>query len=146
MKNKKKKKRMYAFLLFLFSMNGTQSVSTSNINNWYYDNWCGSGLQYLTDSQCMKKFPSKFSRNWNCPIINKYDNINDITSKGYDKDKELSNVDIDINQLGNIVTNDARVCAIITKRVEINNEIELYHKYFCAGNNSKIVASETWSR
>ena len=103
----------------------------------YFDHWCGDGLQYLDDSKCVKKFPSKFDRDgWSCPIMN-----NNIPS-GFAADMELSKVEVDVSVLGDIITNGASVCAVITKR----NSGKLYHKYFCAGEFSRDTAYETWSR
>ena len=45
-------------------------VPVLGAEDWYYDNWCGnSDLVYLVDGNCQKKFPSNFSRDWVCPIV-----------------------------------------------------------------------------
>ena len=123
------------------------SLSTvlSAENNWYFDNWCNnegkSSLEYLDDSKCVKAFPSSFDRNsWSCPIT--YDEDNTV---GFDLDRALSHANIDIDSLGNMVTNGAHVCAIITRRVGTGPEMKLYHKYYCAGDSSRDDATETWS-
>lgn len=120
--------------------------SEGDSSNWYYDNWCAAhGLEYLDDAKCAKVFPSSFDRNqWSCPITYDVDSL----PEGFALDKPLSSVDVDTETLGNVVTNGASICAIVTKRVQSSvdsDAVKLYHKYYCAGEYSRDAASETWS-
>jgi len=126
-------------------------------NEYYYKNWCGSGLQYLDDSQCAKVFPTTNNRDMSCNTnildgsnSNDNDKILSLLKNDYYYDiQKLSDVNVDVNTLSSIVTSDANVCVILTKRIKNynnnDNKIELLNKYYCAGNHSRDDAWETWS-
>ena len=122
-------------------MNEIEKLSSS-AENWYFDNWCGHSLEYLDDRKCAKAFPSSYDREWFCPIVydEKHVNVSD-----FDIDKHLSYVNVDTSLLADVVTNGASVCAVLTKRLQSDSGATLYHKYFCAGESSRDVPSETWS-
>jgi len=97
-----------------------------NSYSYYYSHWCGSGLQYLDDSKCAKKFPSaQADREWACPI-----NVKDEVPSGYFEDSPLSEVKIDTSTLSSIVTTGADICVILTRRVLVSSgEVKLFNKY-----------------
>lgn len=110
----------------------------------YYKNWCGHGLQYLDDGKCAKKFPTKFSRDWQCEVAHEKD-----IPAGFQADGPLANVQVDTTSLANFVTDpDVNLCFILTKRVANTSApsgYTLYNRYFCAGDYSANDAFETWS-
>jgi hypothetical protein len=86
---------------------------------------------------------------WNCDII--YDDFSDLPV-GYMPDKPFTQIEVDITSLNNIITTDANVCIINTKRVKAKNNgiwdgtsVNLYNKYYCVGSYSRDTAFETWS-
>ena len=137
-------------------------------NPYYFDNWCNnagaSGRQYLDDTFCAKKFPSLpaagaavvhaagtlVDREWTCPVL--FDADHSGVESGFATDVGvLSAVDVDTTTLPSIISNDANLCLIVTRRVQSNDNGEasptakLYHKYFCNGEDSRSDAHETWS-
>jgi len=118
------------------------SVALVSCSDWYYDKWCGGSHEYLDDSKCVKVFPESFDRNWQCevPVVSS-------VPEGYNEETTLDNVVIDVDTLGNIITEtNVNLCAILTKRVlQEDNSVKLYNKYLCAGNRSATVSYETWS-
>lgn len=111
----------------------------------YFDHWCGHGLQYLDDSQCAKKFPSKYDREWTCPVP-----VLQSAPEGFQADGPLSSMKVDTSTLAQIITDtDVNVCVVITKRVKdtsVSQGFKLYNKYLCAGDYSAQTPFETWSR
>jgi hypothetical protein len=85
-------------LLLLLSLLGC--IAQGN-TDWYYENWCGkgSGLQYLDDANCVKKFPAVFSRDWKCPVP-----VLDSIPEGFQRDDELPNMKVDTSSLSKYVT------------------------------------------
>lgn len=133
----------YLQLFLIFIAKDIIPVLSVNNYDYYYDNWCGEGLQYLDDAKCAKVFPSSSpDREWSCPMP-----ILDQAPKGYVEDSPLTEINIDITSLDGIVTTGANICVILTKRVKDKtyNNIKLYNKYFCAGEASKSEVWETWS-
>jgi hypothetical protein len=45
---------------------GLEQTDGFGANPFYYQHWCGQGLQYLSDGSCAKKFPGNFTRQWQC--------------------------------------------------------------------------------
>ena len=100
-------------------------------------------MKYLDDSSCAKVFPSSYDRNsWSCPI--NFDES--FVGADFAADNDLSSVDVDTSLLDDVVTNGANVCAVVTRRTVANGDTKLRHKYFCAGERSRDLAYETWSR
>jgi len=133
-------------LLYLFII--ISSGSNNTINQYYYDNWCGGDLKYLDDSECVKKFPSNIDRNYQCntKIYEDSNEINLLLQKGYNYDtQQLYNINVDIEKLLSLITTNANVCVILTKRIKVESKIELLNKYYCAGNHSRDEGFETWS-
>lgn len=142
-------------LLLLLSL--SLLILCDSINDYYYNNWCGGSLKYLDDSDCIKVFPSNNNRQLTCNtniLDGKIDSDNEkiasLLNQGYYYDtQKLSDVSVDVNKLSSIVTNDANICVIITKRISNYNNnddnIQLINKYYCAGNHSRDDAFETWS-
>jgi hypothetical protein len=112
--------------------------------NWYYEKWCGHGLQYLDDSKCVKHFPSVYDRDYVCNVP-----IYDTVPEGFQPEGPLSSIKVDTNTLLKYVTDpDVNVCTVITKRVADKSSplgYSLYNKYFCAGDYSANTPYETWS-
>lgn len=108
------------------------------------NNWCGHGLQYLDDSKCAKSFPSKYDREWGCPIYSSPSNLD-----GYVEDTALSSIEVDTSVLSSIVPpTGAQLCVILTKRIrglDDASSTKLFNKYFCV-NGAEATAYETWSR
>lgn len=129
----------------------------SSINEYYYNNWCGGSLQYLDDSQCVKLFPSNTDRDTTCSThILDGDNHDDsakieiLLKQGYNYDtQKLSDINVDVKTLSSIVTTDANVCVILTKKIknynDNGNDTHLINKYYCAGNYSRDDSFESWS-
>ncbi len=121
------------------------AVLTQATGNWYYDHWCGHGLQYLDDAKCAKKFPTNFNRDWSCPVAT-------LTTapQGFYPDTDLANVKVDTTTLSELITtSDVNACVVVTKRVKdatAENGVRLYHKYLCGGSWSTSTPFETWSR
>ena len=66
-------------------------------NPYYYDNWCGHyDLHYLDDVDCIKKFPSAFSRDWKCP--NRFSD----SGQGFSEDLPFQDVVVDTEGLKNM--------------------------------------------
>jgi hypothetical protein len=101
----------------------TTSSSASDIefgeNPYYYDNWCGGSLQYLDDKYCAKKFPSSLDRSWECPV-----RFGGEHTRGFARDMPLQDVQVDTTTLPTIISNNADLCVIVTRRVDS----ESYHK------------------
>lgn len=59
----------------------------------------------------------------------------------------MNKLPVDTTSLAPYVTNGANLCLIVTKRVQSTTQKtpQLYNKYFCAGDVSKLQAYETWS-
>jgi len=135
-------------LLFILCLYLLNLINCSN-NQYYYDNWCGGDLEYLDDSKCVKKFPSNNDREYQCntKIYEDGSTINLLFQQGYNYDnQQLYNINVDVDKLLSIITTNANVCVILTKRIQNNeNKTELLNKYYCAGNYSKVEAFETWS-
>ena len=111
-------------------------------SEWYYNNWCGGDLQYLVDANCQKVFPSNSDRKWHCPV-----EVLNAAPIGYHPDNVLSLIDVDTTLLDSIITSSADVCVVLIKRVlDGDNNIKLYNKYYCAGDRSKSVPYQPWSR
>jgi hypothetical protein len=123
--------------------------TAANNNVYYYQNWCGGSLQYLDDALCAKSFPSSYDRDWKCPVpvvVNTSSTVKNLLDAGYIPDQTLSDVSIDTNTLGKIITNGANLCVILSKRVDVGEATpQLYNKYFCAGEYSASEVYETWS-
>jgi hypothetical protein len=84
--------------------------TAANNNVYYYQNWCGGSLQYLDDALCAKSFPSSYDRDWKCPVpvvVNTSSSVKNLLDAGYIPDQTLSDVSIDTNTLGKIITNGA---------------------------------------
>lgn len=107
--------------------------------DYYYHHWCGSGLQYLDDAYCAKKFPTSFDREWSCPV-----NVLSTPPSGYLPDGQIA---VDTTALEFLVTSGANLCLILTKRIKSSESspVNLYNKYYCAGNISATQVWETWS-
>ncbi|RYY75884.1 hypothetical protein EON63_19020 [archaeon] len=111
----------------------------------YYNHWCGDGLQYLDDSNCVKIFPTVHDRDWTCGA-----KILTTPPAGYTAESDLPSVlpSIDTKSLF-INDTDLHVCVILTKRVANSSSISgvtLYNKYFCSGDWSRSEPFEPWSR
>lgn len=113
----------------------------------YYNEWCGEGHEYLSDSKCAKLFPTELNREWTCGVPT---STAPPTDAGFQPDTNLKDVHVDTAELGNIVTDeDVNLCIILTQRVadaSAPTGVTLYNKYLCAGDRSASVAYETWSR
>jgi hypothetical protein len=107
-------------------------------NPYYYDNWCNhasNSLTYLDDKYCAKKFPTEQDRDFTCPVTFDKQHLS-----GYQEDQPLSEVHVDSTLLPTLLSVEANVCVILTRRSEGNS----YHKYFCNGEDS-LTPYETWS-
>jgi len=67
---------------------------------------------------------------------------------GFQLNGPFKDIEIDINELDYVVTDeDVNICIILTRRVaKSDNTSDIYNKYLCAGNRSRSDAYETWSR
>lgn len=77
-------------------------------------------MRYLDDRYCNKKFPSQFDREWVCPS-----SFDDANLEGFSADAALGDVDVNVDILPGIVTNNANICLILTRR----QNGKPYHKY-----------------
>ena len=102
-------------------------------------------MQYLDDSQCAKKFPTKYDREWTCAVP-----VVDSVPEGFQADGPLSSMKVDTTTLAQFITDtNVNVCVVITKRVKDVSSVKgfkLYNKYLCAGEYSAETPFETWSR
>ena len=78
-------------------------------------------LRYLDDRLCSKKFPAVFDRDWKCPLIFESGSLD-----GYQEDTTLSETEVDLQTLSDIIPNDANVCLIMTRR---GSDGKPHHKY-----------------
>lgn len=111
-------------------------------------------MQYLDDSQCVKRFPvieaindDPSYKEFTCQVTES-DDIPSLES-GFKHYDDFKSIEVDVETLGAIVTDpDVNLCIILTRRVSQakNSSASLYHKYLCAGERSASVAYETWSR
>lgn len=69
-------------------------------------------LPYLDDRYCAKKFPSNFDREWSCPT--EYD---ENALGGFAADAALADVEVDIDTLPKLISSNADVCVVVTRRV-----------------------------
>lgn len=121
---------MFCLVLFTFVY-----LSAGYDNSFYYKHWCGEGLKYLSDKDCIKKFPSSFDRSWQCPMVATHR-----TTDGYAKDTgRFSDVVVNTTFLGQLVAENTNACVILIKR----GPREPLYKYFCAAGDDKN-AHETW--
>eukprot|EP01032_Pedospumella_encystans_P009522 gene9522-11200_t len=122
------------------------SVAKSAGTEWYYNNWCGAGHEYLSDSKCAKLFPNVLNREWTCGVPSK---SAPSTNSGFQRDTILADVSVDTTELTSVVTDpDVNLCVILTQRVADASApagVTLYNKYLCAGEYSASVAYEPWS-
>lgn len=146
----------FAYVLITVDVaSGILSNSNTDSNSdWYYNYWCNQhDLEYLDDSRCRKQFPSVYDRNdWACPTRFTQEQVE---NNGFKLNGLLNTDNVDVEILGDIVTNGADVCVIVSKRVLTeendtgnfisNSNAQLYNKYFCAGNYSIDDYYETWS-
>jgi hypothetical protein len=132
----------------------TPTPPTPTGNDYYYNNWCGGSLQYLEDKYCAKVFPSSYDRDWVCPVYtHPAADADALLARGYyadDGGHSMSDVVVDTETLGKVITNGANLCVIMTKRVQTDsgkgdNGVLTYNKYFCAGDASATEIYETWS-
>jgi hypothetical protein len=91
---------------------------------------------FQDDKDCQKKFPSQYNREFKCPVTVDPDNLH-----GYAENQLLGQVNIDTTLLPTLLSGDANVCVILTRRSE---EDKSFHKYFCNGEAS-LSPFETWS-
>lgn len=112
----------------------------------YSDNWCGGSLEYLDDKYCAKIFPASFDRSWACPVPL----LHSIDHSHYQTDGQLQDMKVDTSILDDVVADTAvNLCVVLTQRLynaSSKTGSTLYHRYLCAGDRSKDVAYETWSR
>eukprot|EP01031_Cornospumella_fuschlensis_P036464 gene36464-44233_t len=129
----------------LFSLLGLGLVALSTgQSQWYYNHWCGEGLQYLDDANCAKIFPTVYDRDWTCGA-----GVLQSPPAGFIADTDLPSVlpSVDTSSLF-INDTDLHVCVILTKRVANSSSpsgVSLYNKYFCSGNWSLSEPFEPWS-
>ena len=113
----------------------------------YFNNWCGSGHEYLSDSKCAKLFPEQINREWTCGVPT---TAAPSADSGFRPDAILADVFVDTTELASVVTDpDVNLCIILTQRVADASApagVTLYNKYLCAGEHSATVAYEPWSR
>ena len=64
--------------------------------------------------------------------------------KGYEENQPLRDVNVDTTLLPTLLSGDANVCVILTRRAVSGGEEKSFHKYFCNGETS-ITPFETWS-
>jgi len=131
-----------AFVATLYFVSLTDATSGTS---FYYQDWCGGELAYLDDSNCAKRFPSSYDRDFSCPILSSLTS-DQLVANGYTPDtNNLSKLKINTAELDKLVTAKVNVCLALTKRIKNSQgAIELYNKYFC-NSNSATLASETWS-
>lgn len=120
----------------------------------YYKYWCGGQLQYLEDSECIKKFPSSYDReNWQCPVTTSADQVDRLEGLGYtfsDENATSGNFSppVDTSTLTDLLrshNNDAQACLILTRRINKDGKLQLMNRYLCA-NSAEYAGFETWSR
>jgi hypothetical protein len=112
------------------------ALCTANDSSYYFKHWCGHGLEWLDDSQCQKKFPSSFDRNWVCPILS-----TSKTTSGYSPDTgKFADFHINTTYLGSLLVNNTNACVILVKRPAGGPPV---YKHFCASGDDKN-AFETW--
>jgi hypothetical protein len=87
--------------------------------------------------ECAKKFPSSNSRDFSCPVTY---NVDPDDLNGYEENKQLGEVSVDTSLLPTLLSGDANLCVILTRR----SSSKTYHKYFCNGEAS-LTPFETWS-
>jgi hypothetical protein len=143
---------LVCLLVVVANLVAALAVQTSSNSDFYYKNWCNvSGLpyQYLYDQKCAKVFPSSFDRDWVCPVPTySAADVDALLKNSYAPDQSMSTVTVDTQTLDGIVTNGASLCVILTKRVQSatgENGVQLYNKYYCAGEHSATDVYETWS-
>lgn len=129
----------------MFALKLSHHDSTS-LDPRYSDNWCGGSLEYLDDKYCAKIFPASFDRSWTCPVPL----LSTIDHSHYQTDGQLQDMKVDTSILDGVVADTAvNLCVVLTQRLynaSSKTGSTLYNRYLCAGDRSKDVAYETWSR
>lgn len=107
----------------------TVNASPTYDNSFYYKHWCGAGLRYLEDKNCIKKFPSSFDRNWVSPLL-----ATAKTTSGYVPDSgKFSDFQINTTVLGSYIANHTNACVILIKRTTQGT----VYKYYCGEGDDK---------
>ena len=107
-------------------------------NGYYYSHWCGrpGALQYLTDADCAKVFPSNVDRSFTCPVSTPSDRV----PPGYLPEQELYQVVVNTTALDFLgaVVQPVFVNVILIRRTPPG----LVYRYL--GHHHDVPA-ETWS-
>jgi len=109
--------------------------------DWYKTHWCGAEPEYLSDSKCIKAFPSVHNRSWVSPVrVSRVPTAAD----GWAQDTgSFADVKVDSTALAEYTSDGANVCVILIKRPVSGG---VYFKYLCGrGDEDTHQAVQPWS-
>jgi hypothetical protein len=121
--------------------------STEDVNsapNYYVNShWCGGSEEYLSDSKCVKVFPSSFSRDWVSPL---WASIIPPANEGWAMDTgNFEDIHVNTTALNEYLQGEANLCLILIKRWKgPSPSAGVYFKYYCSEGDTTN-AYQPWS-